>query len=190
MKRLPAILLFALPRTAATTRYEIKPVYSTVRFSIVKWGVLKEEGVFRNFNGTLDYDAERPERSRVDLVVDAASLDTKNDGRDSTVKSEDFLDVRRHPTMEFHSTAVKGNVVTGNLTLHGVTRRIQFQVKPLGIRNVPRVGKLAGFETTFTINRQQFGVTGGRWTAAGGPGVLSDAVEIHIIIGATEPRTR
>src|SRR5215212_1721241 len=100
MKRLLAILLFCFPLAAAPTRYEVKPIYSNVRFSIVKWGVLKEEGVFRNFNGTLDYDAEHPERSRIDMVVDAASIDTKNDSRDGTVRGEDFLDVEHYPRME------------------------------------------------------------------------------------------
>lgn len=172
-----------------STRYLLRPVYSNVRFAIVKWGVLKEEGQFRDFTGTLDFDAAHPERSAVELVVDARSLDTKNDTRDETVRSPDFLDVARYPTMTFKSASVdpaaNPKTVTGDLTIHGVTRRVRFPVTSLGAREIPNVGKLVGFETTFTINRRDFGVLGSKWGAI--PGVLDDDVEIHIVVGGVRP---
>ena len=186
MKRLFfALALVACHAHAATTRYLVRPVYSNVGFSIVKWGVLKEQGVFREFSGTLDYDPAAPERSRIDVVVQSASLDTKDDTRDGVVRSDDFLDVQRYPTLEFHSTAVQNGVVTGNLTIHGVTRRIQFRPAFLGVRDLPKIGKLAGFETTFAINRRDFGVLGSKWGAI--PGTLSDEVQVHIVVGAVQP---
>jgi len=189
MKRLLfALALVACHAHAATTRYLVRPVYSNVGFSIVKWGVLKEEGVFRDFSGTLDFDQAAPERSRIDVVVQSASLDTKDDTRDSVVRSDDFLDVQRYPTLEFHSTAVQNGVVTGNLTIHGVTRRIQFRPTFLGVRDLPKIGKLAGFETTFAINRRDFGVLGSRWGAV--PGILDDEVQVHIVVGAIQPAPR
>jgi len=188
MKRLLLVLFFATNAGAATTRYLVRPVYSNVGFSIVKWSVLKEEGVFRDFAGTLDYDPAAPERSRIDVVVRSASLDTKDEDRDRMVRSDDFLDAARYPTMEFHSTSVQNGVVSGNLTIHGVTRRVQFRPAFLGIRDLPRVGKLAGFETTFAINRRDFGVLGSRWGAV--PGVLSDDVQLHIVVGAIQPAHR
>ena len=189
MRRLLLVLLFAAAHArAATTRYLVRPVYSNVGFSIVKWGVLKEEGVFREFNGTLEFDPAAPERSRIDVVVQSASLDTKNDTRDNVVRSDDFLDVQRYPTLEFHSTAVQNGVVTGNLTIHGVTRRIQFRPAFLGVRDLPKIGKLAGFETTFAIDRRDFGVMGSRWGAV--PGTLGDQVQVHIVVGAIQPAPR
>ncbi|HKS23226.1 MAG TPA: YceI family protein [Thermoanaerobaculia bacterium] len=182
MKRLLLLLFFATNVAAAPARYLVRPVYSNVGFSIVKWGVLKEEGVFRDFAGTLDYDPAAPERSRIDVVVRSASLDTKEEHRDGVVRSDDFLDAARYPTMEFHSTGVRNGVVTGNLTIHGVTRRVQFRPAFLGIRDLPKIGKLAGFETTFAINRRDYGVLGSKWGAV--PGVLSDEVMVHIIVGA------
>jgi polyisoprenoid-binding protein YceI len=182
MKRLFLLLFVAANAGAAPARYLVRPVYSNVGFSIVKWGVLKEEGVFRDFNGTLEYDPAAPQRSRIDVVVQSASLDTKEEHRDGVVRSDDFLDAARYPTMEFHSTSVQNGVVTGNLTIHGVTRRVQFRPAFLGIRDLPKIGKLAGFETTFAINRRDFGVLGSRWGAV--PGVLSDEVVVHIIVGA------
>jgi polyisoprenoid-binding protein YceI len=190
MKRhliLAGLLFIACGARAETTRYQIRPVYTSIRFSIVKWGVLKEEGVFREFAGTLDLDPDHPERARVDVVVQAGSLDTKNETRDRVVRSDDFLNAVRYPTLEFHSTEVRRlpgrTTVTGNLTIHGTTHRVRFSPASLGMRDLPSVGKLAGFETTFTINRRDFGVLGNRWGAI--PGVLSDDVEVHILIGAT-----
>ena len=183
MKRAALFLLFAMPLCAAPTRYYVKPVYTSIRFSIVKWGVLKEEGIFRDFNGTLLYDPVHPEASRIDVVAKTASLDTKNGARDQTVTGEDFLDAARYPSLEFHSTSVDRNFVSGNLTIHGITRRVRFPVISLGSHEIPSIGRMAGFETTFTINRRDYGVLGSRWGAV--PGVLSDAVELHITIGAT-----
>jgi len=184
MKRAMLLLsLLALPVCAAPTRYYVKPVYTSLRFSIVKWGVLKEEGIFRDFDGMLTYDPAHPEASRIDVVAKAASLDTKNSGRDETVTGEDFLDATHYPTIEFHSTGVDHNFVTGNLTIHGTTRRVRFPVTSLGVHEIASIGKMAGFETTFTINRRDYGVLGNRWGAV--PGVLSDNVELHITIGAS-----
>jgi polyisoprenoid-binding protein YceI len=183
--RLLLLLLVAPRLAAAPTRYLVRPTYSSVRFSIVKWTVMKEEGVFRDFTGTLDYDPADPVHARIDVVVQTASLDTKNDTRDDVVRSDDFLDASRYPTLEFHSTGVDHNFVSGNLTIHGITRRIRVPVTSLGLRDLPNIGKLAGFETTFTVNRRDYGVLGTHWGAI--PGVLSDELEVHIIVGAIRP---
>jgi len=176
------LALLTLPVCAQPTRYSVKPVYTSLRFSIVKWGVLKEEGIFRDFDGTLVYDPAHPEASRIDVVAKTASLDTKDETRDQMVTGFDFLDAARYPTIEFHSTGVDRNFVSGNLTIHGTTKRVRFPVTSLGVHEIPKIGKLAGFETTFTINRRDYGVLGTRWGAV--PGVLSDNVELHITIGA------
>jgi polyisoprenoid-binding protein YceI len=186
MKRALLLLLIALPLAAETTRYQIRPTYSSIRFTIVKWGVIKDESLFRDFTGTLDYDPSNPATARIDVVVQASSLDTKNEMRDKVVKSDDFLDAARYPTLEFHSAGVDRDSLAGDLTIHGVTRRVRFKVASLGMRDLPNIGKLAGFETSFTVNRRDYGVLGARWGAV--PGVLGDEVEIHIIIGAIKPR--
>lgn len=182
---LAVLLLFACCANAATTQYSVNPTYSSVAFTIVKWSVIKEEGIFRDFSGTLDFDPAHPEGAKIDVVIRATSIDTKNSGRDDVVRSDDFLDVSQFPTLEFHSTSVERakaqTFVTGDLTIHGTTRRVRFAVTQLGMRDVPRVGKIAAFETTFTINRRDYGVLGNRWGAL--PMTLSDDVVIHIVIG-------
>src|SRR5687768_10880343 len=148
-----AMLVFIL----AATLFRVEPVNGTVGFSIMKWGVVKEEGVFREFKADILYDEKNVTASRVSFDVDVASVDTKNDERDSTLRSPDFLDAKRHPRMTFRSTrVVKRNKdvaeVTGNLTIRGVTRQLTVPVRFLGTSR-SRDHQRAGFETAFTIRR-------------------------------------
>jgi len=180
-----AVLFIACSGLASPT-YELGPTYGHVRFSITKWGVFQEEGSFRDLAGTLDFDPRRPETSRVDVVVQAASIDTNNSTRDSTLRSDDFFDVLKFPTLEFHSTQVvpkePGNFdVSGNLTVHGVTKLITVRARLLGMSDQPGVGQLVGFETTFRIDRSDYGILGSRWSA--GRLVLGREVQISIRLG-------
>ncbi len=190
MKRIALILLLAATSARAEAiRYLVRPTYTSIRFSIVKWGVMKEEGIFRDFTGTLDFDPAHPEQSRIEINVQAPSIDTKNETRDGVLRSDDFLDVARYPTLSFVSRAITREnaqwFVTGDLTIHGTTRRIRVPVSQLGTRDLPKIGKLAAFETAFTINRRDYGVLGAKWGAI--PGTLDDNVDIHIIVGGIRP---
>ncbi len=183
------VLLAAAPLRAGNTTYEIRPTYTSVTFTVMKWMVMKQEGTFREFQGTLDYDPQRPEASHIDMTVQAGSIDTRTPGRDNVLRSDDFLDVDRYPVLTFRSTEVKrrgANVleVTGDFTLHGITRRITVPVAVAGTQRVPHVGVLVGFETRFTINRRDYDVLGARWSAQSIPGAIGDQVEIHILAGA------
>jgi polyisoprenoid-binding protein YceI len=185
------LLLPAVGLASSAETYSVKPVYTNVTFKITKWMVLPEQGQFREFDGTLTYDPLKPEASRVELTVQAASIDTKNDTRDGVLRSADFFDVARFPTLTFRSTSVRANgpnalLVTGDFTLHGVTKRITIPVQVRGVRELPQIGKLAGFETSFTINRRDYGVLGAKWGAI--PAALSDEVEIHLLVGAVVPK--
>jgi polyisoprenoid-binding protein YceI len=191
MRRIALALILLTCCTAIEGKsYRFEPVNGTVSFSVMKWGVFREEGVFRDFTATIAFDPKNAAASRVDFVIDTDSIDTKNDGRDSTLRSPDFLDVSRHPRMTFRSVRVvptgkQTANVTGDLTIRGVTRRITVPVRLTGM--VSRNGKpdLAAFETTFKIDRRDFGVNGSRWSS-GAPGVLGTEVDIRIVAGAVE----
>ena len=181
MNFLAAVLL------AATTLYHVEPVNGTVSFSIMKWGVIREEGTFRDFTAQIRFDPRDPAKSSVSFDVKTASVDTKNDSRDGTLRGEDFFHVSKHPKLTFRSVKVepKGNNVahvTGDLTIRGVTRRITIPVRLLGVSKQGNGREMAGFETEFKIDRRAFGVTGGRWTA-NTPGVLGNEVTIRIMAG-------
>ncbi len=173
----------------AATLYQVEPVNGTVSFSLMKWGVIREEGSFRDFKADIHYDSREPAKSRVEFEVKAASVDTKNDSRDGTLRSVDFFHVAKHDKITFKSVKVLPRTkdvadVTGDLTIKGVTKRITVPVRLLGI-NKHGKSELAGFETQFKIDRRAFGVTGGRWVAAS-LGVLGNEVTIRVIAGGVK----
>jgi polyisoprenoid-binding protein YceI len=161
---------------------------STVGFTIRKWGVIREQGRFRDFSGSILYDPARPEASRVSLTVAAASVETGEPARDETLRSEDFFDIARYPRWTFVSASVRPTGadtadVTGDITIRGVKRRITVPVKFLGMNDSDRQRVLAGFETSFTLDRTDFGVNGTRWS--GGRALLSREVQVHLLLGAS-----
>lgn len=171
----------------AATLYAVEPVNGTVSFSIMKWGVIREEGNFRDFTAQIELDHRDPAKSKVSFDVKTASVDTKNDNRDGTLRSEDFFHVAKYPKLTFRSVKVEPSGknaanVTGDLTIRGVTKRITVPVRLIGVSRQKNGRELAGFETEFKIDRRAFGVTGGGWVA-GAPGVLGDEVTIRVVAG-------
>ena len=174
---------------AQATTYEIAHLYSNVGFTITKI-FFKEDGGFRDYSGKILYDPDHPERSTVQMTVQAASIDTRNDTRDKVLRSDDFFDTEHYPTLSFVSTSVtpkSGGALelAGDLTIRGVTRHITIPVRYLGHKQMPGWHDFVGFETEFTIDRTDFGVNGTRWS--GGKLVLSNDVNIHLSIGAVRP---
>src|SRR5438105_3750351 len=127
---LTAVLAFALPALAAAeaTIYKVDPDHSGVGFSIRHF-VSNVPGRFDDFEGTIRYDPQSPSASSVELSVRTTSIDTGNNDRDEHLRSPDFFDAQKFPALTFTSTGVTLKdthtlEVTGDLTLHGVTRRI------------------------------------------------------------------
>jgi polyisoprenoid-binding protein YceI len=183
---LVAVQAFAYDGSAT---YEISHVYSNVSFSIMKF-FFEEDGGFRSYTGEVYYDPAHPQRSHVKMTVQAASIDTRGEGRDRALRSDDFFDVEHYPTLAFVSTSVtlrSDNLldVTGDITIHGVTKHITVPVRFLGEKYLQGWGDFVGFDTEFTIDRTAFGVNGSRWS--GGAAVLSKDVNIHLAIGAIRP---
>ena len=170
-----------------TLTYRVSRTYSNVSFTIFKWTVLKEEGLFRDFSGEIKLNRALPALSSVNLTVQVASIDTRNDTRDGVLRSDDFFDAAKYPAMTFQSKKVETAGtdtynVTGDLTIRGVTRQITIPVKFNGANAVQGVGELAGFETSFTVDRTDYGVNGSKWS--GGQLLLSKEVQIHLTVGA------
>ena len=137
----------------------------------------KHEGSFGSFRGVVHVVDGNPEKSNVTVDIDTASLTTDNDKLVGHLKSGDFFDVAKYPKATFTSTEVKGNQVTGNLTLHGVTKAITF----------PATIKIAGDDVTvdseFAINRKDFGLA-----YPGKPDdLIRDDVVIKLAIRAKKP---
>jgi polyisoprenoid-binding protein YceI len=190
---LVAVGLGAAPSaSSAPITYAVRAGDSTAEYAVTKWSVFREQGRFRRLAGTIVYDAERPEASRVTLRVDVGSLDSGARGRDETLLSADFFDAARFPEMRFTSASVRPGeagelLVTGDLVIRGRSRRLTVPVQVLGRGRGGDGGReeLAAFETRFTIDRRDFDVLGTRWS--GGQAILGHEVEIHLVVGAYGP---
>lgn len=180
-----ALLLPALA-AAEVAVYKVDPDHSGVSFTIRHF-VTNVPGRFQDFDGLIKYDKQNPAASSVNFTIQATSIDTGNADRDNHLRGADFFDVQKFPTITFSSTSVKAVdadtlEVTGDMTMHGVTRKITVPVEVLGSMKTPR-GEKAGFEAAFKIDRKEFDVTWNRTLDAGGA-VLGDQVSITIAIEA------
>jgi polyisoprenoid-binding protein YceI len=185
------VLAFAAP--AAATTFEIDPAHTLVGFSIRHF-LTQVQGRFTEFTGSVVYDPEHPEASSVEFTVQAASIDTSVKRRDDHLRSPDFFDVAKNPTLSFKSTKVvpKGKDaadVTGELTIHGVTKTITTPVKLVGVMDSKQFGKQAGFHATFTIDRKDYGIVWNKVVDVGGM-MLGDEVTITLDVAAvSRPKT-
>ena len=154
----------ATAASAAVETYAIDPVHSSVGFSI-RHILTKVPGSFTQFRGTITVDRDNLENSSVEAVIDVASVSTRNDKRDTHLKSPDFFDAAKFGTITFKSTSWKKTGdgtfdVAGDLTIHGVTRPVVLKVDLLGFGPGMMGAQLSGWDASLTINREDFGVNG------------------------------
>ncbi|MDZ4806141.1 MAG: YceI family protein [Candidatus Eisenbacteria bacterium] len=175
--------LIATTANAAPETWDIDTGHSTVGFTVRHNIVSKSMGRFADFNGTLMLDPAKLEETKIDVTIDAASIDTDNDKRDGHLKSPDFFDVAKFPTITFKSTSVKPKdketgVVMGDLTINGITKPVELMYTVLGFTEAWG-GQRAGFEATGTINRKDFNVS---WSKVLDNGGLAVAEKVDITI--------
>lgn len=176
---------------AQTRDWKIDPAHSEADFSIKHMSISTVHGTFRGVAGVIKFDPTDVTKSSVDATIDVSSVDTGVAARDNHLKSPDFFDVAKFPTMTFKSTGVTKDGdhynVAGNLTLHGVTRPVVLNLENPGKEEPGMDGKTVhrGFTATTTINRKDFGLT---WngTLKSGDSVLGDDVKISLDIEAIE----
>jgi polyisoprenoid-binding protein YceI len=167
--------------------WKVDPVHSTIGFS-APWsdGVTIVDGRFTDFEGTLELTELG---GRAFGTIATASVVTQNEQRDAHLRSADFFDVEKYPTITFKSSKVvpKGPdlyEVTGDFTMHGVTKTLTIPVRHTGFLNTGKEEK-AGFELTVPINRKDFGIAWNRTTDSGGV-MLGDDVEINVQVEANK----
>ena len=175
----------AAPAQAETATYALDRTASAVDFTIYASKIFKfkREGQFTEFTGQLSFDPENLLGTKIDLTVYTSSIDIHNDEHNQLLRSGGFFDVERFPTMQFTSSSTDmkpdGTLsVTGDLTIRGITQRLTIPVK---LKLGPESGgsSTALFESTFEIDRTEFGLTG----VAKTPGFnvsISKKVQIHI----------
>ena len=178
-------------RGTGTQTWNIDPVHSNISFSARHMMISDVKGEFDKFSGTITANDDDPKSVEIIATIDAASINTRAEKRDNHLKSPDFLDVAKYPTITFKSVKIEPDgdgkwKVTGNLTLHGVIKPVVLEVtgptpevKAMGIRR--------GASATTTINRQDFGVSFNKTLDSGGL-VVGNDVGISIDIEAVKAK--
>lgn len=156
----------SLPALAPAADYVIdtEKAHAFIQFRIQHLGYSWLYGRFNEFDGKFSYDAKNPGANKIEVNIDTASIDSNHAERDKHLRSDDFLDVKKFPQARFVSTkfADHGNgraTLTGELTLHGVTRPVTIEVEHIGEGNDPWGGYRAGFFGTTTLKLADFGIT-------------------------------
>jgi polyisoprenoid-binding protein YceI len=183
----------AAPSFAAPKTFRLDPAHTVVGFS-VRHFFSKVPGRFNQFEGTIQLDEQNWGASSVEATIQAASIYTNQERRDNHLRSADFFDVEKFPTLNFKSTKITPGAdntlqVAGDLTIHGVTKPAVLDVSFLGSGPVSIGGKgsmeRAGFEATTKVNRKDFGLVWNRTLDQGGT-MLGDDVTINIQVEAMD----
>jgi len=185
-----AIAMFvALPVLAHADTWQIDPAHTNVEFSVRHMMISNVKGQFQKTSGTVDVNGKDPTSAKIDATIDATSINTRVDKRDAHLKSPAFLDVDKFPTITFKSTKIEADgpgkwKVTGDLTLHGVTKPVVLEVESTGTPvNDPMGNTRAGASATTKISRKDFGLTWNQPLETGGV-MVGDEVAISIDVEA------
>jgi len=182
---LSALLLSSAAAFAQAAEWDIDPNHSTAQFTVRHMGISNVTGSFTKVSGVVQLNDKDIAQSTVQATIDVNSVDTRVEARDKDLRSPNFFDVAKYPTMEFKSTKIvsvgEGKLrVTGDLTIHGTTHQVTLDVDGLTpVTADPWGNQRRGLSGTTSINRQEFGL---RWNnrIPTGEAVVGDTVKIQI----------
>jgi len=181
--------LVAAVNMAAQGDWKIDPNHSTAQFAVRHLGVSTVRGAFTKVSGSAKYDPADVSKTQLDATIDASSVDTRVEMRDNDIRSANFLDVQKYPTITFHSKQVKaagdGKLqIVGDLTIHGVTKEVSLDVDgPSAAIKDPMGNRRIGASATTKINRKDFGVNGAS-------GIAGDELSITIDVELIQPQAK
>jgi polyisoprenoid-binding protein YceI len=179
------VVSIALPVLAHADTWQLDSAHTNVEFTVRHMMISNVKGQFQKTSGTITANGNDPVSAKIDATIDASSVDTRVEGRDAHLKGPDFLDVAKYPTITFKSTKVEAAgqnewKVTGDLTLHGVTRPVVLDVETAAPPIQDPMGNTrAGVSARTTIKRSDFGVSWNKALGAGGV-MVGDEVSISI----------
>jgi polyisoprenoid-binding protein YceI len=159
------LFLVLASAVAAASTWNIDPEHSNIMFQVRHLGLVEVKGNFRKFTGIITLDENNIAKSAINLTIDAGSVDTGVAQRDEHLKSADFFDAAKHPTITFASTKVaragKGGLrVSGDLTINGITKPVVLKVTgPTAVITDPKGNIRRGVSATTTVDRRDFGLT-------------------------------
>jgi polyisoprenoid-binding protein YceI len=169
----------------STTTYKIDSAHSSAHFVVRHMMITNVRGAFSNVQGTFVWDPANPSQSSVDAVIDATTISTQDPARDAHLRSAEFLDTEKYPTITFKSTSVEAaaadeHKVTGDLTIHGVTKSVVLNVEgPTAEGKDPWGNTRIGASATTKIKRSDFGLTWNSTLETGGI-LIGDDLKIEV----------
>jgi polyisoprenoid-binding protein YceI len=184
-----ATTLFVGSAFAEVQTWKIDPAHSAAQFSVRHMGISTVRGAFTKLSGTVQYDSADVSKTVIDATIDATSIDTRVEMRDNDLRSPNYFDAAKFPTLTFKSKTVKADgtgklKVTGDLTIHGVTKEVVLNVDgPSAPMNDPHGNTRIGASASTTINRADFGMTGGH-------PMVGDEISITIDMELTRPAAK
>lgn len=186
---LAAAALLAGASVGQVQTWNIDPNHTAAQFSVRHLGISTVRGAFTKVSGVVQYDQSNPAKTTIEATIDTASVDTRVEMRDNDLRSPNFFDVAKYPTLSFKSKSVEaagaGKLkVTGDLTIHGVTKEVVLEVDgPSTPANDQRGNLHMGASASTKINRKDFGVNGGG-------GMVGDDVPITIDLELVRPAAK
>lgn len=173
--------------TEGTTTWKLDPAHSQAEFVVKHMMITKVRGRFATVSGTLEVDEENPSQSRVEVEIEASSIDSRQEDRDTHLRSADFLDVENHPTLTFRSKRVEGLKlepgaefkVVGDLTIRDTTKEVTLDAVYEGRGQDPWGGQRLGFSADTVVDRREYGLEWNQALETGGFLVGND-VKIHL----------
>ena len=192
--KMAAAVILALTTTSvfAADTFNVDKTHSSAQFKI-RHMMSNVTGNFGDFSGTITADREKPSNSSVEFAMKAASINTADEDRDKHLRSADFFDAAQFPEIAFKSTKITSTGtkdlynVTGNFTMHGVTKVLTIPVTFLGFGKDPWGNERAGFEIETTLNRKDFGINWNKALDQGGY-LLADEVKVTINLEAVKKK--
>jgi polyisoprenoid-binding protein YceI len=180
-----ALLLMSTAAFAQTTVWEIDPSHSSAQFAVRHMMVSTVRGDFSKVTGQVKMNGKDPKSAMVDATIDATSINTRDEKRDGHLKSPEFLDVAKYPTMTFKSKKIETGSggawkLMGDLTIHGVTKPVTFDVQPLSAEGKDPWGNTrVGTTATTKISRKEFGLNWNKALETGGV-LVGDEVNLTL----------
>jgi len=174
------------------TARSIDNAHSQVGFAVKHLMISTVRGRFGSVSGTVEFPEGAFEDARADVTIDAASIDTREEKRDAHLRSADFFDVEKFPTLTFKSRrvqAINGDTfqLLGDLTIKGITREVALDVEVDGFQKDPWGGQRAGFSATTSVNRKDFGLTWNQALETGGL-LVGDEIKISLDVQLLQAR--
>jgi polyisoprenoid-binding protein YceI len=181
-----AVFALTLAASAQIESWQLDPMHSAAQFAVRHNGISTVRGAFGKLSGTVQYDPSDVTKTVIDVTIDANSVDTRVEPRDKDLRSPNFFDVEKFPAITFKSKKVESQgagklKVTGDLTIHGMTKEVVLDVEgPNGPNKDPRGNQHMGASATTLLNRKDFGVNGA-------PGGVGNDVQIILDVEMVKP---